>query len=485
MKHHYDLAVIGGGSGGFGAALAAARLGLSVALVEKMDWLGGTSTHGGVNCWEMGAGGTGIPFDVYRRLKRIPNAAGVYSYGRHWFWHRPEKEPYRFPGGEQILDPERPYVDTLLRHGSTGMQDNEEWCREYWHGIPFEPEIMSGVMKDLLAETGNCDLMMETGLAHVSHEEGRIESVTLDNGETLSADVFVDGTGDAVLCVAAGCETMAGQESRDQFGEPGAPDEPNDYLNGVTLIYRVTPKDTPGVDPLPDDIPAECWWAGRFTGICMNVYPDGDRNHNMLPTMEGKEFRDLGYPRAYEECRRRVLAHFHYLQTDYEEYRHFRLSWIAPTLGVRESRRVVGEYVLTQHDLLAGLSGQKDDDLICIADHAMDTHGHSTGRAGCGELDEPYGVPFRCLIPKGFGNLLIACRAASFTSIAASSCRLSRTMMQLGQAAGTAAALAKAAGVDICETPAAPLRQSLRDQHVQLEWPTPPELLEHLRDEDP
>jgi NADPH-dependent 2,4-dienoyl-CoA reductase/sulfur reductase-like enzyme len=61
---HCDLAVIGGGSGGFGAALAAARQGLDVVLVEQADQLGGNSVRGGVHCWEMGAGGTGIPFDL-------------------------------------------------------------------------------------------------------------------------------------------------------------------------------------------------------------------------------------------------------------------------------------------------------------------------------------------------------------------------------------------------------------------------------------
>ncbi len=70
---HHDLAVIGGGSGGFGAALAGARLGLSVILIEKGEMLGGNAVRGGVNCWEMGVGGTGIPFDLYRRVKLIPD----------------------------------------------------------------------------------------------------------------------------------------------------------------------------------------------------------------------------------------------------------------------------------------------------------------------------------------------------------------------------------------------------------------------------
>ena len=109
----YDLAVVGGGSGGVGAALAAARLGLNVVLVERADRLGGNSVRGGVTCWEMGAGGTGIPFDIYRRLKQTPQAVGIYSYGRHLAWFKPDKEPYRFPGGETVIDPARGYLDSL------------------------------------------------------------------------------------------------------------------------------------------------------------------------------------------------------------------------------------------------------------------------------------------------------------------------------------------------------------------------------------
>jgi len=78
-----ELAVIGGGSGGFGAALAAARRGVDVVLVERSDRLGGNSVRGGVNIWEPGLGGTGFPFEIYRRLKREPKAVGIYSMNRH------------------------------------------------------------------------------------------------------------------------------------------------------------------------------------------------------------------------------------------------------------------------------------------------------------------------------------------------------------------------------------------------------------------
>ncbi len=141
-----ELAVIGGGSGGFAAALAAARLGLDVVLVEKADCLGGNAVRSGVNCWEMGAGGTGIPFDVYRRLKKQPQAIGIYSFGRHMIWYDPQREPYRYPGSESVIDPSRTYLDTLRRYGTRGMGADQALVRELWHGLPFEPQAMAQSM---------------------------------------------------------------------------------------------------------------------------------------------------------------------------------------------------------------------------------------------------------------------------------------------------------------------------------------------------
>jgi len=139
--------------------------------------------------------------------------------------------------------------------------------------------------------------------------------------------------------------------------------------------------------------------------------------------------------------------------------------------------------MLTENDVRAGVDRQQHPDVVCIADHALDTHGDESGRAGPRGLAQPYGVPYRCLLPRGYGNLLVACRGAGFTSLAASSCRLSRTMMQLGQAAGTAVALARARGISLPEVPADALREDLRRQHVQVDWPMPAELRAHLLNE--
>ncbi|MEZ5277920.1 MAG: FAD-dependent oxidoreductase [Opitutaceae bacterium] len=478
----YDLAVIGGGSGGFGAALAAAREGCRVILIERAPTLGGNAARGGVNCWEPGAGGTGFPFEIYKHLKKMPRSVGIYTHRRHM--SVPVAGQPIFPGGEQVIDPDRRYVDSLRRFAGKSVERDWAFTREHCHGVPFEPAAYERVIGEMLAETGRVTTRVGTAFTTVEVSGRRITSIGLDSGEVIEADTFIDATADIHLAAMAGCQTQLGQEARSVYQEPSAPEKPTDRLNAVTLIYRVDPRtDGPGVDPLPDGIAESCWWRKEFPVAACNEYPAGGWNINMLPTMEGLEAWRLGPDRARLECRRRVIAHWHHFQTVFPEWRHYRLTWIAPALGVRETRRLVGRHVLTEHDLDATLKSQTHPDLICIADHPKDVHGEA--RQGMmKEVSFPYGVPFRCLLPKEFDNLAVACRGASFSSIGASSCRLSRTMMQLGQAAGTAAAIARRHRISISDTPVRTLRETLQARQVQLTWPAPAGLQAYLEAED-
>jgi hypothetical protein len=483
---NYDIVVVGAGSGGFGAALAASRLGASVLLIEKSESLGGTAARGGVNNWEPGVGGTGIPFDLYKRLRRLPDAIGIYKYGRHFAWQGPEVNP-KFPGGELLIDPSATYIDSLRRFGAPPLWEAEEFRRTNWHGVPYEPETYAAEMERMLAETGHCTVLKNTAFTDAEAHPRWLRALTLSDGRTVTATFFIDATANLLLAQRIGCRTALGQEPRSLYDEPSAPKEPTDRLNGTTLIFRVSRrgKDHAAIDPLPANIPTKCWWADNFPVSACTQYPNGDFNINSLPVMAGREAHDLGFERAYAECRRRIAAQWHYMQSVFPEFQSFRVIWVAPGLGVREGPRLVGRYVLTEHDLIAGLSGQKHDDIVTIADHARDTHGADTGRAGTGEVKEPYGVPFRTLLPAEFENVAVSCRGASFSSIAASSCRLSRTMMQLGQAAGTAASLAVRHGLkSLAQVPAATLLASLKEQHVELTWPRPPDLISYLRAEN-
>ena len=403
---HFDLIVVGAGSGGFAAALAASRLGASVLLVEKSDSLGGNAVRGGVNSWEPGVGGTGIPFDLYRRLRRIPGAVGIYSFGRHMAWGNPD-----YPGGELVIDPARRYLDTLRRFGAPADFSEESFRREHWHGVPFEPEACARVMEEMLAETGCCTVLKNTAFVESRRIGSAVSSLTLTDGETVTADFFIDSTADIHLARSLGCRTTLGQEPRSLYQEPSAPREPNDRLNGTTLIFRISRKEVPAVDPLDPGIPVSCWWAERFPIAAFTQYPNGDFNVNALPLMAGREAQELGFDAARAECERRVHAFWHHLQNSYQEFRSFTIAWIAPGLGVREGPRLIGRHVLTEHDLL---DVGTHDDIIALADHARDTHGADTGRAGTGELAAPYGVPFRCLLPVEFDNLAVACRGRVF-----------------------------------------------------------------------
>ena len=108
-------------------------------------------------------------------------------------------------------------------------------------------------------------------------------------------------------------------------------------------------------------------------------------------------------------------------------------------LGIRESYRLLGQYVLKEQDLRNGFSFELGPlHTIAYADHPADIHGRSNKTGGM-TMFAPYGIPYECMLPREVDNLLVACRGASFSHIASSSVRLSRTMMALGEAAGEAA----------------------------------------------
>jgi hypothetical protein len=158
-------------------------------------------------------------------------------------------------------------------------------------------------------------------------------------------------------------------------------------------------------------------------------------------------------------CQQIVKTHWHCLQRN-PTFSEYEFDSHAPMLGIRESYRVVTDYVLTQHDLAATLKEQHHSDIIAVADHAMDVHG-AGGRRIHGELKGPYGIPYRCLIPKGTTNLLVARRGAGFSQIAASSCRLNRTMTALGHAAGLAAAQVVRKDVSVRDVDVAEIQHQL------------------------
>ena len=453
-----DVAVVGGGSAGFAAAYSAAKLGSEVVLIEREKALGGTSTTAGVCNWEPATGCLGVPYAVYRRLSAIPDACGVYTTDRHCCWEENLDARDRFPGALLKVDRSLGYADTFAGHGP-GIGD-EKWYRANSHGILFEPDAMSRVMLEMLRETGRCTVLTGVSFVKAEAEKGRLAEIVLSDGRRVRAKAFVDAT-DGVVCRQLGCGVMRGREARSEFDEPGAPEKPVPSFNGATLMFRVTPDDGTREEPVPDDLPDTCWWGPSFPYVFAMTLPCGDIVVNMLPTMRGDEAMKLGPEAATAECRRRVLAEWRWLRRTCAPFRGYRLKSLSPVLAYRETVRIRGDYVLNQNDLIAGLSGCRHPDVIAIADHSMDSHG---GGIENGQLRESYGIPYRCLLPKGTENVLIAGRAASFSAIAASSCRLARTMMQIGEAAGVAAHLAVARECALRAVPADEIRRMMREK---------------------
>jgi hypothetical protein len=423
MMPTYDFAVIGGGSGGVAAALAAARRGLRVLLVEAGPSLGGTATLAGVNTWEPGIGAP-LAAELYALLARTPHAIGVSRTVKHWSAEQ--------PWGLSCIDRALPYAATLRRAGLDA---------EHWFRVTYEPAAMGAAMAALLVDTERVDLRLGTRLVGAETEGRHVTALRLSSGgrETrVTARVVADATGQLHLCTAVGCRIALGEGGRAVYDEPSAPEVPQARLNGVTLCFRATPADSPAVEPLPPGVPDE----RRPGNISITTYPCGDLNFNVLPVMEGWAFHTLGETAGRQACETRVYQLWQWLQREHG-FDRYRLAGIFPMVGVREGPRLAGRAVLTEHEVRGT---RATDDWIARADHALDVHGE--GHL-CRELAQPYGIPYACLLPQEYDNLIVPCRGASFSHIAAASCRLTRTMMQLGHAAGLAAAEAVAAGCDL------------------------------------
>jgi len=423
-----DVCIIGAGSGGIGAALAASRAGAEVVLIEKQGMVGGTSTLAFVNNWEPGPG-CSYAREIYDRMndttKSIAISKGVHRYKKD--------EPY----GITVIDTTGIYNETLRRSDL-----------DFTSSVIYGFEKLDKTVRTMLDETGRCKLLLNTTFTRAVSNNKNVETIDAvsSNGDIyeISAKVFIDCTGGVVVCRDLGCETMLGAEAKAKFNEPSAPEKANNNLNAISLCYQIRQSD----HPKPGQLAPEGTFNYRLVAVMYDIPGKTNiKSINPLGIMEGGELIKLGYDSAYNLAKEIVNDHWAKLQ-HYPHFQGYEFDRYAPMLGIRESYRVVGEYVLNQNDLLTGYKLQSQKDIIALADHPMDVHGRNTSLS---TLKEAYGIPYRCLIPKGWSNLLVACRGASFSHLAASSSRLSRTMISMGHAAGFAAVVASKENIPVLE----------------------------------
>ena len=422
-----DILIAGGGSAGFGAAYNAclhSKGKYSIAVIDCNSVMGGTSTVGGVNTWEMGIGGPGIHTELAYKLLAMNKKAAILKGNwkplvRNW--------PYAIAS---VTDKYK-YEDTLKAAGVHDRVNNH-------NSFIFEPDAMSGMMLEILDKVGGVNFTFFSnerisGVDVVKSNNGTSIGKVHTDKSTFIPGIVIDCTGDIVLARKAGCETGLGENNS------------GTGINGVTQIYRVEKKIYSAIDSVPINY-CPSYSDRKFVERLNNVnvissideYPNGDLNINPLPTMNGDEFFAGNQQNMIQKCLGRVFLHWRRLQEDSTFMRDFSIKEIFPMIGIRESYRLKGEYILTKDDLLAGYNQQnKKNEIVAFSDHPVDIHGNDS--PGISILNKPYGIPYSCLLPKEITNMLVACRGTSFDRTAAASCRLSRTMISLGEAAGTAA----------------------------------------------
>ena len=433
----YDVLIIGLGAGGIGAAIKLSEdKRYKVAVVEKNERIGGTMIAAGVNTFEPGIAVGEVQRMLAERLiqkgqGRVQRSLPALPDDRFGF----------------SVDCDAPYWHT---YHDEGILTTLQVRRFTFDDSAMEKEVLS-----VLQENG-VEIYSGQTLTDAAVENRRIKSVTVTDKSgkqtELSAKLYLDCTGNVSLAYLCGCETTTAQESKSVYDEEFAPEKPLNEINGVSLIFRLS-KDIDRDLEAEEEIKAidiSAWKENVLlkndVWFCANYYPNGDLYINMLPTMTGKQYYSLSEEEAYKICKARVFAFWKFLKRD-ERFAPYKLKSIFPVLGVREERRLVGEYVLTQHDVYK--DAEKANALerfVAYSDHMIDSHGCS---GPCPRLTHAYGIPYGCLLPKEIDNMLVASKGCSFSHIAASSCRLSRTIMDIGEAAAKACIITLEKGIPL------------------------------------
>ncbi len=427
-----DVLVAGGGMAGVCAALAAARHGAKVVLAQDRSRLGGNASS-----------------EVRMHI------VGADCHGGRPGWRE---------GG--ILEELR--LEDAVR--------NPHRCWELW-------DLM---LYDKVRSEPNLTLLLDSTVYLARVKAARIEQVWIrcDKSETLYAvrpRLAIDCTGDSRLGVEAGAELRHGREARSDHDEPLAQPRADRQTQGSSVLF--TARDCG--KPMPFTPPT---WARKVTRDQLKFRGITSWEYGYWWIEWGGQLDTVrDHERIRGELLAIVLGVWDYIKNsgDHPSSANWALSWLGMVPGKRESRRLLGDHILTQHDV-EGRQGIPAD-AVAIGGWGLDDH----PPAGFDRPDLPpftsirmkevYGIPFRCLYSRNVVNLLMAGRNISATHVAFTSARVMGTCSALGQAAGTAAAWCARAGITPRELAANPdrvreLRQALlRDDQT----------IKGLRNEDP
>ena len=411
---HYELVVLGGGPAGVCAAIEAARDGARVLLIEGSGMLGGMATTGLVG-----------PFMTnYDREGERPTVGGLYR---------------------EIIERLEACSGAILPENTDSPSIHTSFIKRYHrHVTPFDSFLLQIVLDEMVREAG-VEVLMYTRFADCVCENGKIKSVILAALEGLrcvSADLFIDATGNADVAYAAGVPTWKGEE------ESGVP-QPG------TLMFEVDGVSDEGYN-------AHAKRPGGPTGAvkAYRTPTEGIYKINHLRVFNTDATDSASMTRAHAEARRQVLESYQVLQ-ETPGFENARITQVAPVLGVRESRHIEGRYKVTVADVSGGI---KFEDRIATYAFGMDVHPRNAEMKGNFKIEiaNVYYVPYRAMLPVGCDNLLVAGKTISCESQAAGGIRVMPCAMAIGQAAGAASAIALRNHLALDAVPTEELQSVLR-----------------------
>ena len=419
---NYDVVVIGAGSAGCCAAISAARNNLKVLLVEKCAFLGGISTQ---------------VIDTF--------------YG----FYIPGKESKKVVGGigDEIVEELKNRKAAIYRPNTYGAGT----------GITYEQEILKVVWEELVSSS-HVDVLLHTIAIDVVQVNNRIESVILANKRELvrvGAKQFIDCSGDADIVFKAGYDfdgvgksTVQSLTTTFRIGnidvEKSKSFSKNDLWNWMKEANESQKFNLPREEGSVHITPVENIVATNMVRISINDPTDVE----MLSRVE-------------KEGRLQALEYFNFMKAYVPGYENSVLLNFSNQIGVRETRRIIGEYILQEEDVI---SARKFDDGILLCGAPIEDHNpSSTTKWKYLEEGEVYSLPYRCLIPKGSVNLLVAGRCISATHDAHASMRSIAQCMAMGEVAGVASAIAISDNLSANEIDVNKLRQKLMENNMILE----------------
>ncbi len=441
-----DILVCGGGPAGVCAAIAAARNGARVLLVERGNCLGGMATRGLVGpfmtCYDK-SGTTQVIRGLFDEIVERLVARGGAIHPREVF-------------------------------GGTAFTS---WIKVgHDHCTPFEPEALKLLLDEMCAEAG-VKVLFHADFVEPLMDGARIVGSRLftKNGmREVRAKVLIDATGDADVAFRTGAPT--------EFGDPAS-----GRVQPASMFFRIGNCDlaaiTADIEAHKSDFyrkdgvnyrslhwrVAEARAAGDWTldrvsiGLFRGVKED-EWFINTSRIMGVDSTNPESWSDAEAEGRRQVDQIFRFFRKYVPGCANARLLCSGSTLGIRESRHVLGEYRLTTEDCL---EGRVPDDSILLASNSVDVHGRFGPKSNEYvpiKNGNWYGVPYRCLVPLKVENLLVAGRCLSADSGAAGAVRVMPPCMAMGEAAGTAAALCAKSGTTPRNLDSALLAATLKEQ---------------------